>query len=236
MKRHCPFHDDSTESLHLYPDHYHCFGCGAHGALEGLPEEAKPKSRSIHAFTAKEDVSKKLAYIATLPRRVIRGLELPYDDKGYYLVYPNANYYVLRRWDADAGKKYHNPAGHRKSLYLPNTPGKGPLFVVEGQFNAATLDKCVPSATVCSPGAASDLVNPAFVSFYLQYNDIIVIVDKDAAGVLAALKLKETLTKHGKNVYIHAMPEDFNQIYAEKGPEAVREEARVALQAWLQKR
>lgn len=35
---HCPFHDDSTPSMALYPDgHYHCYGCGAHGKLEDLP-------------------------------------------------------------------------------------------------------------------------------------------------------------------------------------------------------
>ena len=28
---HCPFHADSTPSLHIYPDHFHCFGCGVHG-------------------------------------------------------------------------------------------------------------------------------------------------------------------------------------------------------------
>jgi DNA polymerase len=27
----CPFHDDTTPSLHIYPDHYHCFACDAHG-------------------------------------------------------------------------------------------------------------------------------------------------------------------------------------------------------------
>jgi DNA polymerase len=27
----CIFHDDSTPSLKIYHDHYHCFGCGAHG-------------------------------------------------------------------------------------------------------------------------------------------------------------------------------------------------------------
>jgi Mesyanzhinovviridae DNA polymerase len=27
----CPFHADSTPSLHIYPDHFHCFGCDAHG-------------------------------------------------------------------------------------------------------------------------------------------------------------------------------------------------------------
>jgi CHC2 zinc finger/Toprim domain len=43
----CPFHDDSTPSLHVYPDHFHCFGCGAHGSaldwlmiVEGLDRDA----------------------------------------------------------------------------------------------------------------------------------------------------------------------------------------------------
>jgi hypothetical protein len=27
----CPFHDERTPSLHVYSDHFHCFGCGAHG-------------------------------------------------------------------------------------------------------------------------------------------------------------------------------------------------------------
>ncbi len=33
----CPFHDDPTPSCHIYPDHFHCYGCGAHGGpLEWL--------------------------------------------------------------------------------------------------------------------------------------------------------------------------------------------------------
>ncbi|MEO8715519.1 MAG: DNA primase [Acetobacteraceae bacterium] len=27
----CPFHGEKTPSLHIWEDHYHCFGCGAHG-------------------------------------------------------------------------------------------------------------------------------------------------------------------------------------------------------------
>ena len=27
----CPFHDEKSPSLHIWDDHYHCFGCGAHG-------------------------------------------------------------------------------------------------------------------------------------------------------------------------------------------------------------
>jgi DNA polymerase len=36
----CPFHDDHSPSLHIYPGvedpHYHCFACGAHGHLNEL--------------------------------------------------------------------------------------------------------------------------------------------------------------------------------------------------------
>jgi DNA polymerase len=41
----CPFHDDPEPSCTLYPDHFHCFGCGEHGnrlhwliRVEGMTE------------------------------------------------------------------------------------------------------------------------------------------------------------------------------------------------------
>ena len=38
----CPFHDDHSPSLHIYPGvedpHYHCFACGAHGHLNEINE------------------------------------------------------------------------------------------------------------------------------------------------------------------------------------------------------
>jgi DNA polymerase I-like protein with 3'-5' exonuclease and polymerase domains len=43
----CPFHEDDTPSLHVYRDHFHCFGCGKHGGhldwlreAEGLSDDA----------------------------------------------------------------------------------------------------------------------------------------------------------------------------------------------------
>lgn len=36
----CPFHSEKTPSFRIYPDHYHCFGCGAHGnAIDFLMEK-----------------------------------------------------------------------------------------------------------------------------------------------------------------------------------------------------
>ncbi len=29
----CPFHNEKTPSFYVYDDHYHCFGCGAHGSV-----------------------------------------------------------------------------------------------------------------------------------------------------------------------------------------------------------
>jgi DNA primase catalytic core len=46
----CPFHDDKTASLALYPDpgnpHYHCFACGAHGGALQLIEHQLHQSRA----------------------------------------------------------------------------------------------------------------------------------------------------------------------------------------------
>jgi DNA polymerase I-like protein with 3'-5' exonuclease and polymerase domains len=38
---HCPFHEDGTPSLQIYPDHFHCYGCGAHGDLNKLKGSLK---------------------------------------------------------------------------------------------------------------------------------------------------------------------------------------------------
>ncbi len=32
----CIFHNDRTPSMKLYPEHFHCFGCGAHGDVTDL--------------------------------------------------------------------------------------------------------------------------------------------------------------------------------------------------------
>ena len=49
----CPFHDERTPSFHVYADHYHCFGCGAHGdVFDWLNHRRKMPLREAVAFLA----------------------------------------------------------------------------------------------------------------------------------------------------------------------------------------
>lgn len=50
----CPFHADRTPSLKLYGDHFHCFGCGAHGDVIDLTAGllGRPKSEAARRLEA----------------------------------------------------------------------------------------------------------------------------------------------------------------------------------------
>ena len=37
----CPFHNEKSASFYVYADHYHCFGCGAHGDAIGFVMQAQ---------------------------------------------------------------------------------------------------------------------------------------------------------------------------------------------------
>lgn len=228
-KINCPFHTDKTASLALYEDHAHCYGCGWHGPLSALPED-KVKKDYAGTFGAifpksRENMPQTMDRIAALPRKVIRGLELPYDSKGYYIVYPDVSYYVRRNWDGDAASKYHNPAGHPKQLLKLGSAG-AELVVVEGQLNALSA---AGLGHIVSPGSAQDLLSEKLFNYCLQFSRIAVIVDKDPAGVIAGLKLKDKLITAGKRCIIYPMPRDLNDILVQDGKEAVEEEVKRAV-------
>jgi DNA polymerase len=52
----CPFHSDRTPSLQIYPDHYHCFACGAHGGpLDWLTQVEGMEGEEAARFLAQWD-------------------------------------------------------------------------------------------------------------------------------------------------------------------------------------
>ena len=97
----CPFHDDSTPSLKLYADHFHCYGCGAHGDLvdwlmmtEGLTRDEavraldhQDEQRALVVPAVDADQARKLKYAMQLwsAARPIAGT-------------PAARYLADRRW------------------------------------------------------------------------------------------------------------------------------------------
>lgn len=226
MKINCPYHQDDTASLQIYEDGYFCFGCGKGGSFSSskLPFKSyrKPLPENA-ALTIKNTISK-------LPTKEIRGLNLPYDSTGYYLVFPNQTYYIKRLWDADSGSKYYSPKGVVKPVY-DNVVGHKTLVVIEGQINCATAIS-IGSDLACdymSPGGCSDLIKPKLLNYFLPYETVIVIVDKDAVGVASALMFKDNLHKAGKKCFIHAMPTDLNDILVNHGKDKAREELKTAL-------
>lgn len=86
----CPFHGEKTPSFYVYPDHFHCFGCGAHGdaisfvmqsqgasfpeAVEQLASEAglevpRPTPEAAEAERRRHDLNEVLAAAAAAYQR-----------------------------------------------------------------------------------------------------------------------------------------------------------------------
>lgn len=241
LKIHCPFHEETTPSCHIYEDAFFCFGCGAKGGLDKLPTDKVEFVRTSNFKNFyKEDVTSRIAYINTLPTKSIRGLILPYDLTGYYLVYPGAQYYIKRVWDTDGGSKYLAPKGTQRPLYKARYGSyednkRGPLLVIEGELNAASaamvLGYTGPIRTVISPGSACELNKPKCIDYCLQYEYICIIVDKDAPGVAAGLQLKYKLIDKGKRVVLWPLEADLNNLLQQdNGQEKVKDEVRRALE------
>lgn len=205
----CPFHEERTPSCVIYHDSYRCYGCGAHGPLSDLGREPS----AVYVKPEKEDLEKTIAYISSLPLCPIRGLSLPVDNGGYYIVWPGGAYYKKR--NAFSEPKYLCPKGHSKPLFVPHKVHGKRLAIVEGEINALSLSTINPDYTVCSPGGVGSFTGKdyeKYCNFYLQYNSYIVIVDKDGVGVDAAIKLQRNLLKHSYDVTIVAVEEDCNEM------------------------
>lgn len=219
----CPRHEDKEPSCEIYAENAYCFaGCGSIPLSElGVKKHARTKD--------KEDIQAKISYIRSLPENVFRGFLLPYDSIGYYICWPEDKYYKLRLFDKDAKCRYLGPSGYKPPiLQVSNKPTKT-CFLVEGEFNAFSVFKAFPEHTVMSLGAASEFNLKRLSSeltHFRQYDTIVLIVDKDAAGTLAAINSKVFFIKLNKivRVVFTELNRDCNDIYIADGREKLREE------------
>lgn len=225
MKRFiCPRHAEDTPSAILYGDRYKCFGCGASGPASELGIEGEENVSKRETYT--EDLEAAIARIDTLPTKAVRGFDLPFDRDFYYIVWPDRVYYKGRRWDDSRKDKYKCPSGHKQPLYTPYLEeSKQQLIIVEGEFNALSIN--IPGVSVCSPGGAAQLApSKEALTFYKQFDRILVMADKDHAGTKGAIQLGAALRAEGKNVKIVLVEEDANTQLIKYGQEGLSKEIR----------
>lgn len=224
----CPNHTERTPSFVIRDDGWgHCYGCGHREFLPQYKEDREDIPKEEHC----EDILQSLLYIDSLPKKLIRGLDLPYDHLFYYIVWPNALYYKKRLKDVGERKsKYLCPKGHRKPLLIANS-GDSTLLVVEGEINALSLALAFPEHTVVSPGGTQDIWSNAgglkfkdYLAYYKSFRNLYILVDDDKAGLSSGMELTAHLLSEGNKTSLIPMSEDANHILEHHGKEKLRSE------------
>lgn len=223
----CPHHEEKTPSAVAYANSYFSFCCGRSGPLSELG--LSPSDRV--QITYVEDIRTSIDRIKTLPKQEIRGFQLHADDRGYYLIWPDSNYYKRRVYGADASNKYRGPSGHTKPPFVAQEGDSDHLVLIEGEFNALTFALLESRSVVVSPGGAGDFYSKngtRHLGDYARYGRVDIVVDSDAAGAQAAIETKAKLLTLGcPDVRIHLMAgKDLNDIFVENGKEALRDECK----------
>lgn len=219
----CPGHKESTPSAVVYADRYYSFCCGKSGPITELG--LAPGERIETEYV--EDLETSLSAIRGLPKRPIRGFELPYNERGYFLLWPDSTYYKFRRLGDDTpGGKYRGPSGHKKPWFEVRKAGYNTLSIVEGEFNALSLGVLDLAMDIVSPGGAGDFHSRTAEKYLMtcnNYTRVNVVVDDDPAGAQAAIEATSRLKAQGLcDVRIFLVKEDFNDIHSRDGVEALR--------------
>lgn len=220
----CPRHQDSTPSLVAYSaTSAYCFACRVTIPLSEAGVEGTVEVPTLPP----EDLTAKVAYIEALPKKLIRGFDLPYDSMGYYLVWPYGVYYKYRKF-VDGEPKYIGPRGHKPPLLKYQAPyGTNTAIVVEGEFNAKSIVHVYDaSMDVYCPGSAGNFYGKSsegLLTALQRYRRIFIIADQDAAGAKAAIELKSRLLARGQAyTHIDLWAKDANDIMVQDGEEALQ--------------
>jgi hypothetical protein len=223
----CPRHEDHFPSCKVYADGAYCFaGCGKIPLSEiGMEVHNVPPK-------PKENLAEKLAYINSLPGNNFRGFVFPYDARGFYICWPDALYYKLRLFDPTARSRYLGPAGYKAPLFWARRKNRDKLMVIEGELEALSAAAALPEWDVVSPGGTASFADKSYLTQYLNYTNIVIVVDNDGAGVKAARSLGLALLYRVPflQVLYKSVEADFNDVLVRSGKEALREEIERCLQ------
>lgn len=224
MKIVCPHHkqgQERTPSLHLYPDGGEfCYACGHYKRGTG---KFNAKEETEETEASREALRETIQGITGLPTKGIRGFNLPFNSAGYYIVWPSNDYYKFRfQGDPGLAGKYKNPPGIKKPLLAYIQRKTDLLWIVEGEINAMSLREVELNDDIVSPGPVTDFCRNSYLTQYEGYDKVVIVVDKDAPGAKAAIKLKAKLVQHTPEVHIELLERDLNQILCDDGREGLR--------------
>lgn len=223
----CPWHQENTASLVLYKDAWRCFGaCNKAYTLEEVEKKTGEKVEGYdeEEDDDKEDLSERFKYIEALPKRAVRGLQLPSDNRGYFIVWPDFSFYKYRLYDPGKGSKYLGPRGRRPPNFWARKTGKT-LVLVEGEINALSVAQAMPEWAVMSPGSATMFNSENLsksLSILTQYDNMIVVLDDDAAGIKGLIEAKAFLLYRFPFVQYLLIKPDANEILCNEGSAGLR--------------
>lgn len=213
----CPSHQDTNPSLEIYSDGCFCFVCGYTCSLDEINVDP------AKVYREPTNVPAEIARIQGLPRTEIRGLQLPYDDTGYYIVWPDKSFYKKRWFRGDT--RYTGPRGVKPPLFLYPGEHREKVVVVEGEINAMSLQLAYPNTkvTIVSPGSVTNIVKPELHNYCLKCDSTYAIVDYDPAGVIYGMEFKNQLLKKGKRVELIPLKQDLNDVLITRGVSGIKE-------------
>lgn len=222
----CPWHNEKTASLVRRKGDWFCYGA-CHKAYKHEEVEAKVGEKIDYEYEegddAREDLHERFDYISSLPKRDIRGLALHSDFGGYFITWPDNQFYKYRKFTGEP--KYVGPKGHKPPLFWARRRGTEALYIVEGEINALSAAVVIKD-DVCSPGSAS-CFNPDNLGLHLtqikQYSKVVVVLDNDKAGRQGLIEARALFLYKIPYAEFMLISPDCNEILSEEGPKALRD-------------
>lgn len=222
-----PDHIESTPSFVIYPNGVgHCFGCGYRKYSSRI--QALYSHYGMDTIEA-EDLEETFSYINTLPRKSVRGLLLPSDERSYYVCWPGDTYYKRRFLETASGPKYIGARGHKKPLFVLSGEDEKQAFIVEGEINALSVKEAFPGITVISPGGCGDFTSDkqdSYLQYYLSFSNIVVVMDSDNASREALIRFASKLYSRKGNQRISPITVDMdaNDMLQQFGVQKLKDE------------
>lgn len=165
-----------------------------------------------------------------LSARTIKRFHLGYDEERKLAIIPYSYFFYIGRKDYPAANRYHIEAGSRKPFPFNQhallKSSKKPLFVVEGEINAMSLEEIGFPAVGIGSGTGWRLFN-SFVTEHKTMRPVIIMLDNDEAGTAAQQELIKGLPEYIK-YYSAVFPfadKDINDVLQENRAELEKEMA-----------